>query len=284
MTTATPKSLVLGPIWPLTEVVKVKTKIRHAVNNAASDGLVDAVVSTMVSTTVESSRRAIGISRHGLLAAEQRVSTPTTRTGLSRVLSMLMGSTLVGLGVSLFVRANLGVPAYDVMLTALRDRLGISLGQAGWLFTGLLLIAATLLGKRPNLSTVVYALANGLAIDTFMQLLREPQLMAVRVAFVVLGTLAIAGAIALVLHAGLTGGALDLLMKAGEQRGLNPFLTRTGLDVGIVVIGVLLGGDIGLATAWFVLTLSPTLRAGQRALADHRTGRRLRLESDPARW
>jgi uncharacterized membrane protein YczE len=191
---------------------------------------------------------------------------------------MLMGSTLIGLGVSLFVRADLGVPAYDVMLTAIRDHLGISLGQAGWLFTGLLLTVATLLGQRPTVAGVAYIVANGIAVDTFMQLVREPDDLLVRLLFVLLGTLSIAAAVALVLHAGLTGGSLELLMRAGEARGLNPFRVRTALEFGIVAAGVALGGDVGPATAWFVLTMSPILRAGQRALNDHRAGRRLRLD------
>jgi len=222
-----------------------------------------------------------GLSRHGMVAAGRQVYTPATRSGAGKVLILLLGSSLIGIGVALFVRAGLGVPAYDVMLTALRDRLGISLGQAGWLFTGLLLIVASLLGHPPRPSGIAYLVANGLAVDTFMAVINPPEPMAVRIAFAALGTLAIATAIALVLHAGLTGGSIELLMKAGESRGLNPFRVRTVIEAVIVGGGVLLGGDFGPATVVFVLAMSPILQAGRRALDDHRTGRRLRLEQRP---
>jgi uncharacterized membrane protein YczE len=214
--------------------------------------------------------------------AGPQASTPTTRTGSRHIAALLLGSSLIGLGVSLFVRAGLGVPPYDVLLTALRDRLGLSLGQAGWLFTGLLFVVATMLGQRPRPSALAYILANGIAVDTFIHLIRSPDQMAVRFGFVVLGTLAIAAAISLILHVGLTGGAFELLMWAGERRGLNRFHVRTALEMSVIVAGVALGGDIGPATAVYVVAMSPTIRSLQMALSDHRNGRHLRLLSEHA--
>ncbi len=218
-----------------------------------------------------------GLSRHGLIAAERVTKRPSTRSRARQTASMLMGSTLIGLGVALFVHGRLGVPAYDVMLTAIRDRAGISHGQAAWAFTGALFIVAALLGRRPRLNGLLYMFANGVAVDAFMALIRDPEPLALRIAFVVLGTMAIAAGVALVVHAGLTGGAIELLMRAGEDRGLDPFRVRRWLEVGIVVVGFLLGGDLGWATIFFVLTMSPLLRAGRQALEDHRLGRAERL-------
>lgn len=238
-----------------------------------------------LTSTVDVSRHAartsarwfVGISRHGVVAAERVARRPQSRKGFRQVLSQFAGSVLIGLGVSLFVHARLGVPAFDVMLTALRDLLGITLGQAGWLFTGSLFLLATLLGRRPRISGLFYMLANGLAVDIWLRLIRDPELLAVRFLFVVLGTLVIAGGVALVVHAGLTGGAVELLMHAAEDRGLDPFAVRRAIEVLIVVGGVALGGDLGFATIFFVLTMSPSLKAGQQALADHRDGRERRI-------
>lgn len=218
-----------------------------------------------------------GLSRHGVIAAERVTSKPRTRTTVRKLFSLFGGSTLIGLGVSLFVHARLGVPAYDVMLTALRDRLGISLGQASWLFTGSLFGVAWILGRRPRLNGAVFLLGNGVSVDLWLRLINDPDALVTRMLFVVIGTAAIAGGVALVVHAGLTGGAIEQLMNAGADRGLDPFRVRRGLELGIVLTGVLLGGDIGPATVFFVLTMSPMLKAGQQALADHRNGRASRL-------
>ncbi len=218
-----------------------------------------------------------GLSRHGIVAAERAAKGPRARANLTKTLSQLAGSALIGLGVSLFVHARLGVPAFDVMLTALRDMFNITLGQASWLFTSALFGLATLLGRRPRISGLVYMFANGAAVDLWMPLIRDPGQLGIRMLFVVLGTLAIAAGIALVVHAGLTGGALDLLSLAAQDRGIDPFKARRGMEILIVLGGVLLGGDIGLATVFFVLAMSPILRAGHQALNDHRNGRAARL-------
>lgn len=221
----------------------------------------------------------VGISRHGVVAAERVAQLPGSRNGFRQVVSQFMGSVLIGLGVSLFVHAQLGVPAFDVLLTALRDLFGITLGQAGWFVTGSLFALAAILGRPPKISGLFFMLSNGIAVDIWLGLVRDPELLSVRILFVVLGTLAIAGGVALVVHAGLTGGAVELLMRAGEDRGRDPFKVRRSIEILIVATGVVLGGDIGWATLFFVLTMSPALKAGQQALADHRDGRLRRLES-----
>ena len=264
--------------------MKTKSPLTKLATSVVRNPVSDAVVSgvqTTAETTVESTRASarwfVGFTRAGIMAAGERVSTPATRSGFSQIVSLLLGSTMIGLGVTLFVRADLGVPAYDVMLTAIRDHLGLSLGQAGWLFTGLLFVVASLLGQRPRPSALFYTVSNGIAVDTFMRLVREPEVLAVRIGFVALGTGIIAAAIALVLHAGFSGGSLELLMQAAEERGIDRFRMRTTLEFAIVAVGLLLGGDFGPATIVFVLSISPILQAGQRALDDHRLGRQLRI-------
>ncbi|NNC80235.1 MAG: hypothetical protein HKN94_08800 [Acidimicrobiales bacterium] len=227
-------------------------------------------------------RRFVGISRHGIIAAERVATRPQNHVEFRRLVNLLFGSVLIGIGVSLFVHARLGVPAYDVMLTAIRDRTGLSLGQAGWLFTGLLFTIAFVLGQRPRVTSIIFILMNGIAVDAFVGLINDPQPLAMRWLFVVLGTLSIAAAVALVLHAGLTGGSMELLLRAGEERGIDSFKLRRAIEANIVLIGVLLGGDLGFATLFYVLTMSSALRAGQQALDDHRRGRTHRLAVAPA--
>ena len=160
------------------------------------------------------------LSRHGVVAAERFAKQRRTRTGVRQMINLFGGTTLIGLGVSLFVHSRLGVPAYDVMLTALRDLLGISLGQAGWLFTGSLYVVATLLGQRPKISGIFYVISAGINVDIWLSLIADPDSIIIRALFVVFGTASIAAGVALVVHAGLTGGSLELLMNAAEDLSL----------------------------------------------------------------
>ncbi len=224
-----------------------------------------------------SKRRFVSLSRHGVVAAERFAAKPQTRTSARQVASLFTGTIIIGLGVSLFVHSGLGVPAYDVLLSAVRDRLGISHGQAGWLVTGALFLVAAALGRRPKISGIFYLLAAGVSVDIWIHLINDPDPLAVRMLFVVFGTAAIAMGVALVVHAGLTGGSIELLMHAAEDRGYDAFRVRQVLELGILVLGVVLGGDLGFATVFFVVAMAPMLKAGRQALEDHRRGRAERL-------
>lgn len=224
-----------------------------------------------------SSRAAVFISRHGAMAATRVATHRHTRTSAHRGLSLLMGSILIGLGVAFYARARLGLPPYDVVLSVVRDQLGISLGQAGWALAAVLLTTATLLGQRPALGTMAYIGLNGFTIDAALALVRTPDAPAVRALLVVLGLLAIAAGISLVVHSGNPGGAFELLMRAGAARGVDPLHVRTGLEVGLLGAGILAGGDFGVATVIFAVGIGPTMRLGSQVLQDHRRGRELRL-------
>ncbi len=221
------------------------------------------------------SRWATTFSRQG--AISRLTTQPTARLTVHRAVSMVTGAGVIGLGVAFFVHARLGLAPYDVLVSVLRDRLSLSLGQSSWVLSGFLFVVAALLGQRARPSALVYVLACGAAVDISLGLIESPDAMWLRVLFVAIGTAAIVGGIALVVHSGLTGGSFELLMKAGAERGLDPMKVRTSLEVGIVIAGVALGGDAGFATLAFAVAVGPTMKWSQQALLDHRAGRTARL-------
>ena len=223
-----------------------------------------------------------GFSRHSVISGAAKTvrleQFPQARTGLTQFVSLISGSVFIGLGVSLFVHSRLGVPAWDVMLTAMRDRLGLSLGQSGWLLAGAFLLVAAAFGRRPRLNSVVFILANGAFVDLFVALIRDPSGLGARVLFMVLGTVSITAAVALTVHSGLTGGAVDLLLAALNDRGfIDPYKGRIGVDLATLLAGVSLGGDFGVATVFSVVVMGPLVKVAMQALTDHRRGRSDRM-------
>ena len=192
---------------------------------------------------------------------------------------MMVGSVTLGAGVALLIRAELGLPPYDVLLSAVARDLGMTHGQAGWVIAGSLLIVATLLGRRPRLATLVWILSNGLAIDAALPLIESPAALPTRLLFAAAGTCGIAAGVALVVHSGGTGGAFELIIKAMGDRGLRPVPVRTALELTTLASGLALAGDAGLVTIAFALTFGPLVVAAERALEDHRLGREARLRS-----
>jgi len=226
-----------------------------------------------------SSGMAISVSRHGSIAVD-RVATQTpdrAKTSTRHVASLLAGSTLIGFGVTLLINARLGLSPYDVLLSVVETRVGISFGQAAWALSALFFSVAIALGQRPGLMAVVYVLLNGLAIDTISSLVLPPEAMAVRVLFVMAGMTSLISGISLVVHSGLTGGAFELLMNAGAERGYNPTHVRTSMELGVFIAGVALGGDFGPVTVVYALVVGLLMRTIRQAMADHRAGRATRL-------
>ncbi len=239
------------------------------------------VVNTSRQAARNTAAVANALSRHGAIAFNKTRSPEATRVSISRAASMLAGSTLIGLGVSFFVHARLGLAPYDVLLSALSPRIGLSLGQSAWLMAALMFSVAALLGQRTRLSGVAYVLANGFAVDIAVSVIRDAEPLGLRILFAFLGLAAIVGGISLVVHSGLTGGAFELLMNAGRERGRDPIKVRTGIELSILTVGIALGGDFGIATIGFAALIGPTMRAFNQALSDHRNGRALRKAGQP---
>ncbi len=223
---------------------------------------------------------ALSLSRNGAMAADRAWSArPAARSSLRKTLVLIVGATLIGLGVALFVHARLGLPPYDVLLSVIRDRLGITLGQAAWSMSALMFSIATVLGRRPRLGGIIYVFMIGTSVDVWLSLINDPEPLPVRIMFVTLAAACMISGVSLVIHSGLTGGSFELLMWAGADRGYDPIKIRSSLEIGLFTAGVILGGDFGVATVVYALGVGPLMRLIRQAMEDHRAGRAARLDA-----
>lgn len=224
----------------------------------------------------------LGFGRTAALAAARRRFTNRAHTPARRLASLLMGSLLIGVGVALLRQANLGVGPFDVLVSGVQPRLGISFGMTVWALSGALFLLAALLGVRPSRWGIAYVFCNGFAIDAVSGYINAPQSMYSRAMFVALSLLAICSGISLVVHSGSTGGAFELLMRAGENRGYDRRHVRTFLEVAVLTTGFALGGDVGPATLVIAVAIGPLLGVFSQALEDHTRGRLIRqIEDSP---
>ena len=222
----------------------------------------------------------LGFGRQAALVATRRMF-PVRAVGPMRKSAYLMiGSTLIGTGVALLTRADLGLSPYDVLVSGLLPHVGLSFGQTVWLVSAVLFLVAALLGQRPSRWGIAYVLANGVAIDAVADVINSPEALAGRILFVAIALPVLATGIALIVHSGSTGGAFELLTKAGEVRGFDRSKVRTSLEVGLLGLGIALGGSFGPATLVIALGIGPMLGVAGQALADHSHGRAHRLIED----
>ena len=179
-----------------------------------------------------------------------------------RLTLLYVGLVVYGASLAMMVRADLGLAPWDVLHSGLIRHVPITLGQAVVLMSFVVLVLWIPLREMPGLGTLSNAIVVGLACDATLLVLDRPDAMALRVGLMLLGVATCGLATALYIGAQLGRGPRDGLMTGLARRtGLSLRLVRTALEVSVVLIGLLLGGELGLGTVVFALTIGPIAQA-----------------------
>jgi uncharacterized membrane protein YczE len=182
------------------------------------------------------------------------LSAAETRRRLPR---LVFGLVLCGAGLSLLVRAELGLDPWDVLHQGVSDRTGIPIGTISILTGALVLLAWIPLRERIGLGTMLNVLLIGLTIDATLSVLDTPTPLAARVAFLLAGTLLFAMGSGFYIGAGLGPGPRDGLMTSIHHRGHSIRVVRTSIEVVVLAAGWALGGTVGVGTVVFALSIGP---------------------------
>jgi len=172
-----------------------------------------------------------------------------------RMLQLFPGLWLFGFALSLTVEAKLGTNPWTVFSQGVGQKLGLSIGTVV-ILTGLMLIVVFRFIAEPiGFGTVANAALVGLAIDTSLRAIPDVNAMWLRILLLALSPAILGVASGLYLGAGLGPGPRDGLMTAMSGRGLSVSWSRTIIELTALGIGWLLGGDVGIGTVWFGVTV-----------------------------
>lgn len=176
-----------------------------------------------------------------------------------RAAAFAVGIVLVGIGISLMVSARLGVAPADVMSTGGAERLDIGVGTMGWISGAVFTALAWLLGRPPSWGTLVGTVLVGQCVNVFLEIVPEPEALMPRSLMLAGGLIVIYAGIAVGVATTLGTGPVELLMLALADRGMSMQIARWGLEAVVLVIGAVLGGQMGIGTLIFVLLTGPVL-------------------------
>ncbi len=174
--------------------------------------------------------------------------------------ALLTAVVLTGLGVVLFLHADLGSDTITVFIDGLRRSLSISLGSASRLYNIAALAAALCLSRKSiGWTSIVYALSTGIFMDLFDELLTPFALMhtslAMRCVLMVIGQLCIILSFALLICYGSGMDQLDAIAVGVEKRtGVAYRYIRTLLDAILIISGFFMGGVVGIGSIFAMLT------------------------------
>lgn len=175
-----------------------------------------------------------------------------------RVLQVLAGLGLYGVGIAFMVQGALGVASWDVLAQGISRTSGLEFGVVMFLVSLAVFLLWIPLRQRPGPGTVLNIVIVPIVSQLTIDALPQPDELWLRILYLAAGILIIGIATGIYLGAAFGPGPRDGLMTGLHRvTGWPIWLVRTLLEVTVVVIGWLLGGDAAIGTLAFALLIGP---------------------------
>lgn len=175
-----------------------------------------------------------------------------------RVIQLLVGLVLYGIGCAMTIQAGLGVDPWTVLAEGLSIRTGIGIGWITNILGFVVLLLWIPLRQKPGIGTIANILLVGTSMQAALWLI--PPISGPFAQFAVLlgGIVVVAIASGLYIGAHFGPGPRDGLMTGMHGRLGWPIWTcRALVELSVLLIGWLLGGTVGIGTVLFAFLIGP---------------------------
>jgi uncharacterized membrane protein YczE len=178
---------------------------------------------------------------------------------------LLLGLFIFGLALALMVKAQVGVPPWDVLGQGIAKTFGISFGQATIVVSAIVLLAWIPLKVKPGVGSVLNALCIGLFVDFWLPYIPEFENYWTNLLMFLFGMATVAFATGLYISAKLGSGPRDGLM-IGTHRALGwpLWLVRTIYEGTVLTIGFILGGQVREGTVIFAVCIGYLMQSAMK--------------------
>ena len=191
-------------------------------------------------------------------AQATRVAATARRLLIRRLVQLYIGLFLCGTGIALMVRAKIGVAPWDVLALGILNQTGWGFGLISILIGLTALLIWIPLKQRPGLGTISNMILLGVFAELWLNVVPFDENLFYRSALFVAGLLLFGVGSGAYIGSHFGPGPRDGLMTGLVRvTGLPIWLIRTSLEVTVLTVGWLLGGNVGLGTVLFALTIGP---------------------------
>jgi uncharacterized membrane protein YczE len=171
-------------------------------------------------------------------------------------LPLAFGLSLFGVGEGLLVVSRWGATPWTVFAEGVARHAHISLGWATAAISCVVLLAWFPLRERPGFGTIANLVIIAYMLDLTSTTMPVPHNVVLEALLMIGGVVAIGIGSALYLTTGLGPGPRDGLMTSIHRHfGVSVVYVRLTLEVVVLIIGWLLGGTVGIGTAFFAATV-----------------------------
>lgn len=175
-----------------------------------------------------------------------------------RLVQLLVGLILFGVGCAVMVRAGIGIDPWSVLAQGLALRTGVGMGWITVIVGALVLLLWWPLRQKPGVGTIANVLVVGTSMELTLNVMAPVAHYGIGIVVFVGGMLLVGLASGIYIGARLGPGPRDGLMTGLNQRfGIPIWRARMSVEVVVLAAGWVLGGTVGLGTVLFAFGIGP---------------------------
>lgn len=186
-----------------------------------------------------------------------------------KLLIVLLGTITMATGIAMYLQAGLGVDPFSSFVSGFSNITGLSYGRSSQTWMVILIIVAFFLEReRLGFGTIINGLLVGFFVDLFLSMgAFETAGILSQVLTLGLASIVMAMGIGIYISGDLGEGPPEAIMVILHHRlKVNLKWTKIGMDFVLLLIGFLLGGELGLGTVVGVVVTGPIVDRTARAI------------------
>ena len=183
------------------------------------------------------------------------------------VAPLLGGLTLFGFGEGLLVQSHWGATPWTVFAQGVAHHTHLSLGWSTALISCVVLVLWWPLRERPGFGTLANLVVIAYVLDITTYVVPLTAHPALKILYIAGGVVVIGVGSAFYLTTGLGPGPRDGLMTSISRRwGVSLVYVRLSLEATVLIAGWIMGGTVGVGTAFFAATIGFSIGASLNLL------------------
>lgn len=189
-----------------------------------------------------------------------------------RIFLSIIGMFILGMGVSIIIKSNLGVDPASTLQLGLVNILGFSYGTCAMIYNIIILAVVFFVDKKYiNISSVLAIFIIGYTVDFMLYLMSgiaiEEISIITRIIILFVGAFICSFGVTIYILSDLGVGATDCVAEIISDKLNKPYrIVRMFSDLLFVVIGYFLGGPVGIGTVILAIIIGPFIQISRKIL------------------
>ena len=192
--------------------------------------------------------------------AESTWSLGLGRYHFERLLILIFGLTIFGLGDAFLIMSTLGNSPWTVLAEGISLNTPLNIGESTFIISVFILLLWIPLRQKPGFGTLANILVIATAIELGLHVIPSTENLSLQLFYIFFGITLVGLGSALYITCGLGTGPRDGLMTGLHYKtGVRVGRVRLGIEIIALSVGALLGGSLGIGTALFALLIGQSV-------------------------